>query len=312
MDHRRYLYHARINSRLSLQQIGIRTALSPSVLRNLDEGRYELLPSGVYARSYVRTFAAAVGLDPAVALAEVEHLLPCAPDPLPALTARRYAPEWPIQFFSQLRADIAQRAEACAASIAARTTRVQQASNAALHRVDPWMRSKSASLLDYGVTLRAHPLFQQAGPQLRQCREGAAAAMNHVRQFSENDLPGRVIAGARTIVTRPHEWPGLTRFGAAAVDALLLMVVDAFLVFLISFSSGIPLTSLLRDAGWALGAFCAIPIALYFLLFGGIAGSTLGAYVCSLLPSLAPLSRGDRDTHQPLTLPDILRRAVRR
>jgi hypothetical protein len=176
--------------------------------------------------------------------------------------------------------------------------------------------------------LKSHPLFQQAPPALRRFREGAAAALERVREFSENDLPDRVVARAglmrdrirslpldekaRTIVARLHDWPGLTRFGAAAIDALLLIIVDAFLLYLISFSSGIPLTTLLGDSGWALGAFCAIPIALYFLLFGGIGGSTLGAYVCSLLPSLAPLSHADHDTHHPLTLPDILRRAVRR
>ena len=51
MDTRRRLYHARISSHLTLEQIGVRTALSPSVLRNIDEGKFELLPSGVYARS---------------------------------------------------------------------------------------------------------------------------------------------------------------------------------------------------------------------------------------------------------------------
>ena len=82
MDTRRHLYHARINSRLTLEQIGVRTALSPSVLRHIDEGKFELLPSGLYARSYVRTFAVAVGLDPDQALSEIEDLLPGAPDPL--------------------------------------------------------------------------------------------------------------------------------------------------------------------------------------------------------------------------------------
>ena len=82
MENRRNLYHARINSHLSLQQIGARTALSPSVLRHIDEGRFEQLPSGLYARSYVRAFAGAVGVNPEEALAAVEAFLPGAPDPL--------------------------------------------------------------------------------------------------------------------------------------------------------------------------------------------------------------------------------------
>ena len=103
--------------------------------------------------------------------------------------------------------------------------------------------------------------------------------------------------------------PALSRFGAAAIDAALLLVVDAFLVLLISWSSGIRVDALLRDAGWALGTFCAIPIALYFLLFGGIAGSTLGRYICDLIE---PLHAHHVRPDHPLTLPDILRRAVGR
>jgi hypothetical protein len=97
--------------------------------------------------------------------------------------------------------------------------------------------------------------------------------------------------------------PRLSRCGAAAIDAVLLLVVDAFLLLLISWSSGVRVDHLLGDAGLAIGAFCLIPVALYFLLFGGIAGSTLGGYVCSLIVP-AP--------DHPLRLPDILRRAVRR
>lgn len=271
---RRLLYHARINARLSLEQIGIRTALSPTVLRNLDEGRYELLPSGVYARSYVRAFATAVGLDPETALAELEPLLPGAPDPLPALNGRS-GPDWPAQIVLQLLAALTHRAE---------------------------------------------------GP-LQWCRTRSLKAMNRVRELTANDLTAQLVERAALLANRSsasnaasrretaanlHYWPGLTRCGAATIDALLLIIVDTFLVLLISWSSGIPVEALLRDVGLALGAFCAIPIALYFLLFGGIAGSTLGGYICRLLASVTPEPPDTHDRHHPLTLPDILRRAVRR
>ena len=59
--------------------------MSPAIVRKIDEGRFGELPPGLYARSYVRSFASAVGLDPAEALKEVEHLLPGAPDPLPVM-----------------------------------------------------------------------------------------------------------------------------------------------------------------------------------------------------------------------------------
>ena len=114
----------------------------------------------------------------------------------------------------------------------------------------------------------------------------------------------RVAPWPGTVLTRPAQWlesPVVNRCGAAAIDALVLLTVDALLVLLVSLSSGAGLETLLQDSGWALGAFCAIPIGLYFVLFGGIAGTTVGRWVCSLIEPLP---------HHPLTLPEILRRAV--
>ena len=226
MGNRRYLYHARINSRLTLEQIGLRTAISPTALRHIDEGRFELLPSGLYARSYVRAFASVVGVNPDEALAEVQQYLPGAPDAIAALHEARAVT--PVERLRRALTSLGQRME----------TRLE-ASRA-------WVGPPQLPLW---MTLR-----------------------------KKQDL---------------------TPWGAAAIDAGLLVAVDAFLVMLISWSSGIAVDVLLRDSGLALAAFCTIPILLYFLLFGGIAGSTLGQYACHLI---------DRRSHQPLTLPDILRR----
>ena len=88
-------------------------------------------------------------------------------------------------------------------------------------------------------------------------------------------------------------------------------MVDSFLVLLVSLSSGIPVERLLREAGLALGAFCTIPIALYFVLFGGIAGSTLGGYLCSLVTPEHPGGLASAHPDHPLTLAEILRRTVK-
>ena len=228
MGNRRHLYHARINRQLTLEQIGMRTALSPSVLRNIDEGRFELLPSGVYARSYVRAFAGAVGIDPDEALAEVGHLLPGVPDAIAALHEAKAVTPW-------------ERACRHLSGLGARLGGTMP--SAGLLRPLPWLA------------------WPTSNP-------------GHMPWFKQ-------------------------RWGAAAIDATLLVVVDAFLVMLISWSSGIAVDALLEDSGLALAAFCAIPIGLYFVLFGGIGGSTLGQYACHLI---------DRRTGPPLTLPDILRR----
>jgi hypothetical protein len=260
MNNRRHLYHARISRRLTLEQIGLRTALSPTVLRNIDNGRFDLLPSGVYARSYVRTFASAVGVDPEEALAEVEELLPGAPDPIALLHEARAITPW----------------------------------ERAGRRLSEWRQSG----VRRAATLRAR-LAEQA-PTL----SSALDPRPLVRRLEQ--WPG-LIRPEQWLRWPPADgWPSSVtrqRFGAAGIDAALLLLVDAFLVMLVSWSSGISVGVLVRDAGLALAAFCAIPIALYFLLFGGIAGSTLGQHACHLI---------QHKLDHPLTLPDILRRAVRR
>lgn len=85
MDSRWQLHRARVEKSIDLSRISALTALSPSIVRKIDDGRFEELPGGVYARSYVRAFAEAVGIAPEEAIREVEHLLPEPPDPFPAL-----------------------------------------------------------------------------------------------------------------------------------------------------------------------------------------------------------------------------------
>jgi hypothetical protein len=70
------LRQARLDAGLALSDIERRTRISPSMLRWIDEGQFHRLPAGIYARSYVRAFAEAVGLDPAEVVASIEHALP--------------------------------------------------------------------------------------------------------------------------------------------------------------------------------------------------------------------------------------------
>jgi Helix-turn-helix domain/RDD family len=97
------LRRARLKEGMSLSQLGARTFLSPRILQKLDEGQFGELPGGVYARSYVRSFAAAVGLDPEGTVQELIERLPPAEDPMPVLreVARANTPAW-VQFLSDL------------------------------------------------------------------------------------------------------------------------------------------------------------------------------------------------------------------
>jgi hypothetical protein len=97
MPDRLELHRARVQKRIDLAHISASTALNPSIAARIDEGRFEDLPPGVYARSYVRTFARAVGIPPDEALAAVESYLPHTEDPLPSLRER--APKSPFEGF---------------------------------------------------------------------------------------------------------------------------------------------------------------------------------------------------------------------
>jgi hypothetical protein len=370
VDVRRHLYHARISKHLSLQQLGTRTALSPSVLKNIDEGRFELLPSGVYARSYVRTFAAEVGLDPEPTLAQLEHLLPGAPDPLPALSDMKSRSFEGLDFglLDALRLLLAwlkttwERVEPLPAAFWSRSwsktalTPVTPWPEAVLSRVDPWPpqavidrvdprpepglkaepapeavwnRVEQEPLLDSseprpeailtGVEPWPEPVLDHADPASAALEDRldnlelwpeavpvvdpAPEAVQHRVAAWPQSVLDRVGPWPRSALHRVAPWPTtvLNRGRAAVIDALVLLAVDTLLVLLISLSSGVGVEALLRNSGWALGAFCAIPIALYFVLFEGIAGTTLGRRACRLI---------DPSPGHPLTLPDILRRAV--
>ena len=91
------LHAARIAKGRDLASIRALTALSPGIIRKIDEGRFDELPGGLYARGYIRAFAGAVGLSPAETLKALEVLLPPAPDPLPLLQA--LAPPSPFDTF---------------------------------------------------------------------------------------------------------------------------------------------------------------------------------------------------------------------
>jgi len=91
IDHARNpLRRARLAAHLELSDLAERTRISPGMLRYMDEGAYERLPPGIYARAWVRSVAEALSLDPAEVLRELEQALPqAAPlEPEPVLPGR--------------------------------------------------------------------------------------------------------------------------------------------------------------------------------------------------------------------------------
>ena len=93
------LRRARLAAGLELSDIAECTRISPSILRWIDQGQFHRLPGGIYARSYIRAVAHAVGLDPSEIVSSIEHeLRPIAgiarpSENVPEPTAR-FSPEW--------------------------------------------------------------------------------------------------------------------------------------------------------------------------------------------------------------------------
>jgi transcriptional regulator with XRE-family HTH domain len=83
------LRQAREARGLDLDALARRTRLRVHMLAAVDEGRWNDLPRGVYARAVVRAYAEAVGLDPLGAVTEVAPLLPAPEDPLDGMARVR-------------------------------------------------------------------------------------------------------------------------------------------------------------------------------------------------------------------------------
>lgn len=115
------LRRARLQRGISISEVIARTMLSPRIVHMLDAGRFAELPGGIYARSYIRTFASAVRLDPEEALSDLVDRLPPAQDPIPTLReiSRASDPPW-LLAVTDARASVKARVTAAAGGVAAR------------------------------------------------------------------------------------------------------------------------------------------------------------------------------------------------
>src|SRR5947207_7039025 len=85
---REQLGRARAACGEELSALSRRTGIRLQHLRAIEEGRFADLPPGIYARSTIRAFAGACGLDAAAVLADCEPLLPTVDDPINALARK--------------------------------------------------------------------------------------------------------------------------------------------------------------------------------------------------------------------------------
>jgi hypothetical protein len=83
------LRRAREQAAITAADVERLTRLSPRIISAIEEERYELMPAGIYARTAVRAYAQAVGLDAAEVLATLQPMLPQTPLDLAALAELR-------------------------------------------------------------------------------------------------------------------------------------------------------------------------------------------------------------------------------
>ncbi len=91
-----------------------------------------------------------------------------------------------------------------------------------------------------------------------------------------------------------------SRHAAACVDALLLLLLNGAVAWMVARTCGVTLGALLSAASGALAPIALFTCAAYFLLLAGIGGRTPGARLCGRPPAVDPA---------PLDLRTILRRA---
>jgi transcriptional regulator with XRE-family HTH domain len=83
------LRQARISRGEDVASLGRRIGVSPRLLVAIEEGRFADLPGGIYTRTAIRLFAAALSFDADEVLAACDPLLPPPDDPIEALARLR-------------------------------------------------------------------------------------------------------------------------------------------------------------------------------------------------------------------------------
>lgn len=68
------LRNAREHAGLSLQDLAARTRIPQRTLRAIEENDFDNVPPGIFARSFIRTYAQEVGVDPAEAVAQYRSM----------------------------------------------------------------------------------------------------------------------------------------------------------------------------------------------------------------------------------------------
>ena len=256
---------AREEKGFSLEEVARRSGIRPKTVELIERGQFGELPAGLYCRSTIRSYASAVGLDPDELVESLRPYLPVPEDPLDGLArrhghARKSDPKaqdqlpLPVTAASDLD-DLAERSAEPAA--------LALLTSAALDQVSSDLELSAADAAGEAGAESADVLIHAA----------MSADIDGSEPAGAGELPQR--AAART-----RQW--WRPVAASAIDAALLSVMGAALVWLTALACGTSVPVALRTAGPAVALVFGLIVALYFVLFGGVGNATPGASVMRL------------------------------
>ena len=259
------LRHARELKGWDIDELARRTGLRVHIVVAIEQGAFAELPSGLYSRAAIRSYATAVGMNADDVLSAVAALLPVPEDPLDGL-ARRYG--LPRKSAGRAADSHPPSGSPCVSAFDGRFEAARSVAVPAIaltrdsgDPADLMLRERPAAAEVTDVTETVLPDLQTG-----QEREWQPATASSHRAA----LPWRPIA-------------------AAAIDGVLLSSIGAALVWLTAATCGIGVVAALRLASPAMAAVFSLIVGWYFVLFGGIGHATPGVMVMRL--DAAPVSR---------------------
>jgi transcriptional regulator with XRE-family HTH domain len=249
----------------SLEELARRSGIRPRAVELIERGEFGELPAGLYCRSTIRSYASTVGLDPDELVESLRPYLPVPEDPLDGL-ARRHG---------HARKSDPKVQEPLPLPVAA----VWDAEASADRSPEPaalaFLTSAPVEQISPDIELPAADPAGAGGPPLADVMipPGNSADVYESGPAGALELPPRPASSAR------HWWRVVA---ASAIDAALLSVMGAALVWLTALACGTTVPVALRTAAPAVALVFGLIVALYFVLFGGVGDATPGATVMRL------------------------------
>ena len=99
MDLGTTLQKARERAGFSLEELSARTRIPQKTLRAIEENNFDKVPAGIFARSFIRTYAREVGVDPAEAVAEFRTMTEPVSEPTGETPGERVETAAPARSF---------------------------------------------------------------------------------------------------------------------------------------------------------------------------------------------------------------------